>query len=190
MFGQHLGVIGDLVRIGYDGLLAETYPEQMHAPYTVTLLERRAERTDVSFAAQYIRTDGYREGVRYPVVTVVGSAEELAGYIAENEDLYDLGHREKVYADSSAGFADAVAGYDEAWFASHQLLIVLLEEGSGSVRHEVTRVTAGKDQTAEIARLCPEIGTADMAEWHILIETERVFDPAVPVAVTFTNRDA
>ena len=46
-------------------------------------------------------------------------------------------------------------------------MVVVLEEGSGSVSHEVTEVT---DRSVTIERRIPEVGTADMAEWHILIQ--------------------
>ena len=144
----------------------------------------------VPFTAQYIRTNGYHDGARYPAVTLIGSAEELQAYYEANKGLYDLSHKEAVYSDTTIGFADAIGKYDDAWFETHQLLLVLLEEGSGSVRHEVTKVTAGPEPAVEIDRLVPWVGTDDMAEWHILIETERVFDPADNIAVRLTAKEA
>ena len=142
----------------------------------------------LSFAAQYIRTNGCRDGAAYPAVTLIDSAGALERYCETYGELYDFSHKEKVYSDTTIGFVDAIKGYDEAWFGTHQLLIVLLEEGSGSVRHAVTRVTAGQEPLVEIERQVPEVGTADMAEWHILIETERVFDAGAGIAVRFTAK--
>ena len=144
----------------------------------------------VPFTAQYIRTNGYRDGVRYPVVTLISGTEDLQRYYEANRDLYDLSHKETVYSDTTIGFADAIGKYDDAWFETHQLVVVLLEEGSGSVRHKVTKVTAGPEPVVDIEKQVPEVGTADMAEWHILIETARVFDPAVGIAVRFTVIDS
>ncbi len=143
----------------------------------------------IPFTARYIRTNGYRDGVSYPVVTLIDSAAALRRYYEANRALYDFSHKETVYSDTTVGFVDAIAGYDEAWFETHQLLLVLLEEGSGSVRHEVTRVTAGAEPTIDIDRLIPEVGTDDMAEWHILIETDRTFDPAGEIAVRLTAKN-
>ena len=137
-----------------------------------------AETDEISFTAKYIRTNGYHESVTYPAVTLIGDPEALARYYEENRTLYDL----------SAGFSDAIQSYDEAWFAAHQLLLVLLEEGSGSIRHRVTKVTAGEDPAVEIDVLVPEVGTADMAQWHILIETERVFDAADEIEIRLNRR--
>ncbi len=144
----------------------------------------------VPFAAQYIRTNGYHDGAKYPVVTLLDSADALRRYYEEYSGLYDLSHKETVYSDTTVGFADAIGGYDEAWFETHQLLIVLLEEGSGSVRHEVTKLTAGAAPAVEIDRLVPEVGTADMAEWHILIETPKVFSDEDAFTVRFTAKYA
>ena len=58
--------------------------------------------------------------------------------------------------------------YDEAYFQSRILLLVLLEEGSGSVRHRVTGVTWSDDKretlTVDVDVITPECGTCDMAE--------------------------
>ena len=135
---------------------------------------------EAEFSARYIRTDGYIDGAEYPRVTAVSSAEELRRYYEENRENYDLSHRESVYADSTAGFADVMEGYDEEWFETHRLIIVLTESGSGSVRYEVKRLT---EETIDIEVLVPEIGTADMAEWHILIETEKTYTPSADIKV-------
>ncbi len=156
----------------------------------VTISGARSYEEDALPAVRYVRTNGYHEDVRYPVLTLIGSVEELEQYVEENRDSYDLSHRETVYADSTAGFADAIEAYDEPWFETHQLLLVLLEEGSGSIRHEVTAVTAGAEPAVDIDRLVPECCTDDMAEWHILIELEKgTFDSADGIAVRFTSKN-
>ena len=120
------------------------------------------EGQDVGFIAQYIRTNGYHEDVDYPVVTVVESVEALKTYHDENQVRYDLAQW------------DVTDRYDEAYFSDSVLILVLLEENSGSNRHEVTdvrKLEAGME--IAIDRILPEIGTADMAEWHIFIELSR-----------------
>ncbi len=151
--------------------------------------EREDEPDGVRFSAKYIRTNGWHDGVSYPVVTLIDSAEALRRYYEENREKYDFSHKETVYADTTVGFVDAIEGYDAAWFETHQLLLVLLEEGSGSVRHAVTKVTARPAASVMIDRLIPEVGTDDMAEWHILIETDRVFNAGEKIAVRFTAKN-
>ena len=57
---------------------------------------------------------------------------------------------------------------------------MLLEEGSGSVRHKVESVIIGTDDICYISidTIVPEVGTDDMAEWHILIAPEADVDIA------------
>ena len=58
--------------------------------------------------------------------------------------------------------------------------MVLLEEGSGSNRHNVDNVKLGSDGKLYISirSIIPEAGTCDMAAWHILIEPEADIDVA------------
>ena len=58
--------------------------------------------------------------------------------------------------------------------------MVLLEEGSGSNRHNVDNVKLGSDGKLYISirSIIPEVGTSDMAAWHILIEPEADIDVA------------
>ncbi len=114
------------------------------------------------FEANYIRTNGYHSGREYPVVNVVHSVEELNTYYEANKSDYDL-----------ADFWDACTEYDDAYFENRVLVIVLLEEGSGSYRHNVEKVWVENGKLSiDITTLVPEVGTCDMAEWHILIEPE------------------
>jgi hypothetical protein len=127
---------------------------------------------------QYIRTNGYLSGAVYPQSRIIASREALLSYYEENRDKYDLARKDKVYADTTVGFLDAIDRYDEAFFRDHSLLVVLLEEGSGSVRHEVTGVRHRPGRyNVEIQRKVPEVGTDDMAEWHLLIEVARTAAP-------------
>ena len=134
---------------------------------------------------QYIRTDGYAEGVKYPMVYILRTPEMLEEYYQGNRDRYDLSPRKTVYADSTIGFADAITQYDAAWFAEHDLVMVVLEEGSGSIRHEVYAITETPEKwSIDITSIEPEVCTADMAQWHILIEVEKdLIDVTEPIPI-------
>lgn len=142
--------------------------------------------TACKFDAQYIRTNGYQEGMKYPVVKVIRSVEELNAYYNANKDHYNLERNDKVemYEDETIGFLNACEKYDEAYFKEQVLIMVLLEEPSGSIRHEVQGVSLTEEDVGEdglkqtkmmiqIERLVPALGTDDMAMWHILIEPEK-----------------
>ena len=131
--------------------------------------------TDVQWAAQYIRTNGYSEGVLYPSVRIIDSLQELKDYYNTWHEVFDLERKEKVYSDTTIGFLDACDQYNETFFEKNYLIFVLLEEGSGSVRHEVRSVqqTTDKKISISIDRRVPEVGTDDMAEWHVILELSR-----------------
>lgn len=128
----------------------------------------------VPFHAKVFRTDGGTEREALPAVYLIDTLEELNRYCGENRETYGL-----------SDFAEAIREYREAWFSAHQILLVVLREGSGAIRHLVTQVTAGQDPAIEIAVMKPSELTADEAVWHLLIETERVFDSADGIALRF-----
>lgn len=148
---------------------------------------------ECEFSVQYVRTDGYHDGVCYPIVTAIRSSSELNAYYEANKDKYSLERRTgTIYSDSTIGFLDACDKYTEEYFESQILLMILLEEGSGSIRHKVERVAANEAGIAvDITTIVPEVGTDDMAEWHILIELEAgvYADDEDAVTVFLNGRD-
>ncbi len=133
------------------------------------------ERTDtpVPFEAQYIRTGGYLGNVQYPKVVLIRSVAELRSYYERNKTQYDLERRQAPAADSTVGFLDACDKYDAAFFEESILVMVLLEENSGSIRHAVDGVQWQEGKlNIRIDTRVPEAMTCDMAQWHILIELE------------------
>lgn len=152
--------------------------EEPTDPLAGNLTEQEAGKTEENemneypISVQHIRTDGYNEGVKYPQITVVRSTEELNTYYEANKELYSLEHRETVYSDTTIGFLDACDRYNEAFFDRNDLILVLWEEGSGSVRHEIRSIAPSDDHTWVLSgiRKNPEAGTCDMAEWHFMVE--------------------
>ena len=141
----------------------------------------------VDFKAQYIRTNGYHADAVYPAVTVIRSKIELNRYYQQYKDLYNLERCADPAADSTIGFLDACDRYDDAYFKENCLILILLEEPSGSIRHTVTAVqqaTNGK-LTVNMSRITPEIGTDDMAQWHIFVETAAGVADADDITVVF-----
>ena len=132
-----------------------------------------ASTNQVGWKAKYIRTDGYISGAVYPVVTVISSNDELKQYYEKYSEKYDFSSRSNAYLGTSIGFIDGIEHYSDTFFAESFLVLVLLEEGSGAIRHKVESVEENGDIV--ISRLLPEMGTADMAQWHIIIELDKTY---------------
>ncbi len=153
------------------------YEEGVYGRYEkVSLCAEFAMVAKLEAEAQYIRTDGLPVGVE---TTVIRSLEELQTYYEENKDRYYLGRRENPASDQTIGFLDACDRYDEEFFAENALIIVVLREPSGSIRHKVTGITVPPPDTpstwlkVEIESIVPEYGSDDMAGWHILIAVNK-----------------
>lgn len=139
------------------------------------MLLQKTDLTDAvsyDFEAQYLRTNGHGAEY-YPQKAFVTDRAGLDSYIEATKDNYDLRSKKDNPFGSELGFADAAEKYTNEWFETHNLLIVLTQEPSGSNRHEVTELT---DKYVNIDRLLPSVGSCDMAQWHILIETDKSFD--------------
>ena len=143
--------------------------------YTKEELVSSSEKSKVSLGnVQYVRTDGYRDGEQYPKALWITSLDEINAYVEANQELYHL---------NTNGFTDVVKQYDDNYFEKNDLIIVLLEEGSGSIEHRVLGLTATTLENQEkqyeiqpmIQRTIPEVGTDDMAEWHILMEISKEY---------------
>ncbi len=129
------------------------------------------EMTNQPFEAQYIRTDGYHDEFEYPIMKVIRSVEDLNAHYEEYKDYFLL---DGGGLGNPPTFKEACEKYDKDYFEKNILLLVLLEEGSGSIRHEVKSVkTSGNNVEIDIDVTCPEVCTEDMAEWHVIIELDR-----------------
>ena len=130
---------------------------------TTTQPTTPAPNGTADFTVRYIRTDGVPEGRVSAHGICIADRSAL--------DAYRTQYRSSCRT-ADKTLEEAFRAYDDAWFATHTLLLAVLEEGSGSVRHTVTRVekTAPHAGTVEIKRDVPQVGTCDMAYWHILIE--------------------
>ena len=137
----------------------------------------------IDFKVQYIRTNASSYDGDNDNLLWITSVEELNDYYEQNKDKYYLESIENPSSDQTIGFVDAVKKYDEAFFEKNDLILVVLEEPSGSNRHEVTSVDLFASLLDRIAyfiqpnikRIIPEVGTCDMANWHIIIEIDKEY---------------
>ena len=116
----------------------------------------------ITFEAQYIRI-GSGLGQRTPVCAVISSLNELNQY---TNSLRSSSFWETEYLNT-------ISKYTNNYFSNNFLVIIFLQENSGSNRHRVDKIDFNGDIIIE--RLVPEIGTSDMATWNIIIELNNNF---------------
>ncbi len=128
----------------------------------------------VEFDAQYIRTGAYAEINSYPILAVLRSQEELNAYYNANKNRFYLERRviKEGYINETVGFLDAIDKYDEEFFKNEALVIIALEEVSGSITHEISNVWLNADGKfcVEIDSNIPYMCDDAMQHWHIIIE--------------------
>ena len=118
-----------------------------------------------NFKDHYIRIQSVING-ETPQKYMFETASDFRSFLEKNDEMVT----QSKYHSSAMSLEDAQKKYDDKWFENHDLIIVLLQEGSGSIRHSVTGIDT---QLIKITRKIPEVGTADMAGWAILIELNK-----------------
>ena len=190
---------GDKVILFHDGV-NETYPAQTGGYYIIRTSKgdgtyKPADEVlgivsfgddghllaaqPVDFEVQYIRTGTQNYDGPFPAAAVIHSTDELTAYYEANKEQFYLERREDPGADYTIGFLDACDKYDEKFFDNNALVFVVLEEGSGSTRHNVStvKVDANGIMYINIISIDPDIGTCDMAYWHIMTEVPKYSAP-------------
>ncbi len=128
----------------------------------------------INFDAQYIRTGAYAEINGYPILAVLRSRSELNAYYKANKNSFYLERRviKEGYVNETIGFLDAVDKYDEEFFENETLVIIVFEEVSGSITHEISNVWLNADGKfcVEINSDVPYMCDDAMQHWHIIIE--------------------
>lgn len=162
----------------YYSLYVEGTPENLEslvneigANNSPFLKDEKEIMKEIPFEFTEIRTNAMNDGTRaYPGTAVITSKDELNAYYEENKENYYLERVEKVYADTTIGFRDEADKYDDKFFEKNALILVVLENGSGSIRQEVISVKSSNSSTwVRIKHIVPELCTADMANWHLFI---------------------
>lgn len=134
-----------------------------------------------SFAVRYVNTpDNLYSAQCYisgPGTTLVSSREDLDDYCRENQNQYILD-----------AFASSCEAYDEAWFQTHDLLLIALDAivpAGGNVM--VTDILPGAEGWEVHIRLSQEDTASEYTtNWHILLETEKgLISSAEAVSLVF-----
>ncbi len=121
---------------------------------------------------QYVRADGdYEVSVS---TCIIQSKAELDNYYDENSENYDFQASYCTENYSTTSFDDAVISYDNEFFESNELVLIVFQEDSSLTCHEVVAVEqSGVDFTVTIRRISPDyaydVYIDDKAGWHIFL---------------------
>jgi hypothetical protein len=140
---------------------------------------------------QYVRTNGHAPDTEFPYSLIIRSKQELLNYYEQNRGYYNM---DSTW-DESPAFRDAIGRYDDTYFKDRELLIVVMEEPSGSIRHKVNCmwdvfIEGERVYKISITSFTSMRGDDDMAQWHILIELPEWFhtDPGQEIPLVFKER--
>lgn len=136
---------------------------------------------DITFDADYIRTDGNIKEVAEPVIVKIKSVKELEKYYNENKDNYNLTDNSEL----SASFATEIDKYDEEYFNNNILLFVLVQEESSAIYHTVNSIN--DKGSIIIDKKHSDKDSNDIATWHIVIEVSKEYQD---IDYKVTMRDA
>lgn len=122
-------------------------------------LNQPPEDGSVPFSAKFVRISRrYEDGF------------SQAATVADNRDsLNDLLSAGNAY--SGKTLPEETEAYTDEWFETHRLIVIALQESTGSARHNVRSVTYTESgAVVKLKRLCPNVTTCDIAHWLIFIE--------------------
>lgn len=168
---------GDEIMIVHDGI-QESYPAGTGVYYCIKLYDGEykdlleqvivslielgyidtppATQTDMTFSATSYRSHNTPSGIMFPQRRIINSVEELNDYING----------------FNGEFTEQCKKYDKKYFEDKSLIVIVIEEGSGSITHSVTDLKMSDDGKLYIYIdvNVPESGDTAMAYWHIFIE--------------------
>ncbi len=116
---------------------------------------------NVEYKSSGLKTHLYIQDFNSPSSDIIKSVGELEAYKLKFVD-------DTLYQELNK--------YDEEFFKNNVLVIVTIQESSGSNTNEIDRVSKLKDSNQLdifIKRTEPQIGTDDMAMWHLFIEFDK-----------------
>lgn len=120
--------------------------------------DKKIENTDLQYKAEAIRTHLYKENIQESVVDIINNINDLNKYMDEYEDN---------------GLHEKLSKYAQEYFTTKSLIIVTKPESSGSNTNTINRVEKiNNTLNIYVERQVPDMGTADMAMWHLIIELD------------------
>lgn len=117
-------------------------------------------KEQISYNSMSIKTSLYIEGMESPRIDVI---EDLQG-------LYDY-----LYTFANDELELQFKKYYNSYFDDKVILVLTIQEGSSSIDNNISDVikTNSKTINIKVNRKVPQVGTADMAMSHLIIEVDK-----------------
>lgn len=127
------------------------------------------DETTLHFPVKYIHTYRTEIGGDYPLVVEITSREQLLAYCVENQSIYNF--EQSWY---SVSFYDAITEYDEEFFTTRSLLLVLIYAPSESYTHSLKQISkTASGYSIDVIRFVPESAVDAEALWHLIVEVPK-----------------
>ncbi|MBQ7546072.1 MAG: hypothetical protein IJT41_03795 [Clostridia bacterium] len=127
-----------------------------------------------AFSVERFRVGTGTDDSRDPKAFILLSPQDVAAYFEEYDDVYHFSELREMNPGNPRDFDRLAEKYDADFFRTHQLILVQITEGSGSITNTVKAVrrTSPHAITVEIERYLPQVQTCDMAYAHFFVELE------------------
>lgn len=130
---------------------------------------------------RYVRT-GWAENTNKSY-QIIKSVEELNAYSESNKAIFQL--------ENAVAYHNAVKNYDDDFFETYFIVLVVLEEGSGGISHKVRSCFSDqRELTLNIERIVLKPGTdgdCAMQGWHIFLELSKDYGDIDRVKIEIIN---
>lgn len=130
---------------------------------------------------RYVRT-GWAENTNKSY-QIIKSVSELTDYFKNNKTIFQL--------ENAVAYHNAVKNYDNDFFETYFIVLVVLEEGSGGNSHKVRSCFSDqRELTLNIERIFPKPGTdgdCAMQGWHIFLELSKDYGDIDRVKIEIIN---
>ena len=154
------------------------------APTQQTLSTFTEDIDDFVFTRYRTDLKSSKEVPSYELITIT-TYQELLDYYEAEKDVYNL---EESYFSNTDPFKTLADSLSSAYFESNHLVIFVMEEPSGSHRHELEDVFVEDGiLTIHLERLRASIGTADMANWHLVLQVPHASSDIDDIEYTITT---
>ena len=175
-------VVGNKVKITYNGDIMTTYPVQIIASKVELVTNETKNYTEKIAYANYSSDNTIISECLNKDKMIISSARHLPVYKFETKnelDEFKNKFKNSFTMDNSyseiPSFNDVTANYDDEFFKNNTIILAYISANSGSYRYGISEVKKeNKTLRLDIIKTNnPEVGTMDMSGWFLMAEFDK-----------------